>query len=311
MKLRKNILKLSVLAGIVCCLLVAGTFLAAGSAAPAAVDESKLNLMLTVSTDKAVAAGGTFTATVKVANQSVEEFKIAGLQVFLTYDAEKLTLTSTDTAAIDANSAVATKDNAGVFKFVCVKDEFTDDIGYESLGELFTVTFEAKSAIDNPANLFDNTKIEFVVGDTEALKIENVGALYGANAGALAEAIISDKLEIKPTSTVGTVLIAPTTTTEALTVANFEKMVSGATITSNDGVIGTGAIITVEGEDTYIVVKGDVDGDGLVTVFDAQIILNGNFDEKDLEKFAGDKDGDDDVDSNDVLAWLQTIVGKN
>ena len=311
MKLKKNVLKLSILAALVCCLLVAGTFLAAGSAAPAAVDESKLNLMLTVSTDKAVAAGETFTATVKVANQSVKEFKIAGLQVFLNFDNNVTTTEDKVVSALGSESAVAKNVVDQQVRFVCVKEEFTEDIGYESLGELFTVTFTAKATIDNPAKLFDNTNIEFVVGDTEALKIENVGAIYGANAGALANAIISDLLEIKPTSTVGTVLIAPTTTTEALTVANFEKMVSGATITSNDGVIGTGAIITVDGKETRIVVKGDVDGDGIVTVFDAQIILNGDFTEKDLEKFAGDADGDGKVKPEDVLAWLKTIVGKN
>lgn len=85
-------------------------------------------------------------------------------------------------------------------------------------------------------------------------------------------------------------------------------------VTTANGFVGTGSTVSV-GENIFkIIVKGDVDGDGSVNVFDAMMIkkaLNNSWFENDaLREYAGDFDDSGVTDSNDVSLMLSYIVGE-
>lgn len=318
MKLRKNIFKFVIPAAILCCLLVAGSLFASGSAAPKT--EDKLNLIVTVPSES-VEANGTFEVAVKITNESVASFKLAGLQVELAYDEAAVTpADNAVTMLLDTDESTAVANAAdGMVKFVCVKNEFTDDEGYAVLNDLFKVTFKANAAIKNPAALFSADDITYLMGDTTALEIANTDKLYAADKEALAKAILNSDLKLVVGENVGTVVVAPSTSDKAMTKATLEAAVNGAVVTAESGIIGTGAKIEVGGDAADIVVMGDVDGDGVVTVFDAMIIIKANsetaedgdkFDGKELNEFAADNDGNGSADKSDASSWLDFILGK-
>ena len=86
-------------------------------------------------------------------------------------------------------------------------------------------------------------------------------------------------------------------------------------ITSNNGKVGTGSKITLDEEVVEIVIKGDIDGDGITSVFDALLAkksMNENISEIDeLREFAGDVDGNTGISDNDVDKLLSHIVGES
>lgn len=279
MKLKKHILKLSILAAVLACAIIAGSMFASGTTP--AESTGNLNLMVTT-TSEPVTEGGTFDVKVKISNESVAAFKIAGLEVALSYDSAKIT---TNDAAVNssvaADSTVKYKVADNTVKFVCVKNEFTTEEGYTELSDLFTVTFTAASNIANPALLFDKSDIKFLIGSTEALAIEGQYATYAGDMEALAMAILDQGLELVADANVGAmVVVAPTPA------ANVTKVGSG-TINGEAVQYKTGSTITVDGKTAQVVVKGDLDGDGLVSVFDATMI-NKVTDEDALEKAAAD-----------------------
>lgn len=90
---------------------------------------------------------------------------------------------------------------------------------------------------------------------------------------------------------------------------------SNKTITSNNGFIGTGKKISIGDEVAEIVIKGDIDGNGVATVFNAMMVkkalANNGFETEALREFAGDVDGADGTTTADVSALLAIVVGKN
>jgi hypothetical protein len=86
-------------------------------------------------------------------------------------------------------------------------------------------------------------------------------------------------------------------------------------ITSNNGIIGTGCKVTIGEYEVELVVKGDIDGDGVATVFDALMVkkalANNGFANEALREYAADVDGADGTTTADVDALLAIIVGKN
>lgn len=316
MKTKKNIIRLSLLAGLLACVLIAGSLFASGADTAA----SNLNIIVTVPSTP-VAAGETFEAVVKIANENIESFKLAGLQVELAYDTQLLTA-DTITHTLDQTESTAMSNaKDGMVKFVCVKNEFSElEGGYTTLGNLFKVKFTANSAIANPAALFGNDSITYLMGDIAALEITNSDATYAGDKEAIALAILNTNLEIVVANSVGSVVVAPTPEgTGAMTKAELEALLgTSVTVTAENGVIGTGSKITVDSEEAEIIVKGDLDGDGVVTVFDAMMIKKAaepdaadedKFAENDIKEFAADIDGDDDANNTDAGSILTHVVG--
>lgn len=317
MKTKKNIIRLSLLAGLLACVLVAGSLFASGADAA----ESSLNIIVSVPSSP-VAAGGTFEAVVKIADENVESFKLAGLQVELAYDTDKLTVATEDithTLNETESTAVSNVKN-GMVKFVCVKKEFTATQGYTTLGNLFKVEFTAKSAVANPSALFNKDSITYLMGDTLALEIANSDAAYAADKEAIAKAILDTDLEIVVANSIGSVVVAPTPAGKnAMTEVELKALLgTSVAITAKNGVIGTGSTITVGSEEADVIVKGDLDGDGVVTVFDAMMIKKANaadaadedkFAENDIKEFAADVDGNNNANNTDAGNILDHVVG--
>lgn len=113
-----------------------------------------------------------------------------------------------------------------------------------------------------------------------------------------------------------TVIIVPTSNNVAMTESELAAILNDAsiTITSNNGIIGTGCKVTIGEYEVDLVVKGDIDGDGVATVFDALMVkkalANNGFENEALREFAADVDGADRTTEADVDAILSYIVGK-
>ncbi len=112
------------------------------------------------------------------------------------------------------------------------------------------------------------------------------------------------------------VVIVPTVSGNvAMTESELAEMLGdGITIVSNNGVIGTGSKIIIGEQEVEIAVKGDIDGDGIATVFDALMVkkalAENTFGENDIREFAGDIDGAGVTDTADIDAILAHIVGE-
>lgn len=113
-----------------------------------------------------------------------------------------------------------------------------------------------------------------------------------------------------------TVIIVPTVSGNvAMTESELAEMLGDdITIVSNNGIIGTGSKIIVGEQEVEIAVKGDIDGDGVATVFDALMVkkalAENSFSENDIREFAGDIDGEGVTNSEDIDAILAHIVGE-
>ncbi len=135
----------------------------------------------------------------------------------------------------------------------------------------------------------------------------------------LEQAIESANVSTAIIESVGTAAIIQTQKNDtAMTVDELYAMFNGnteITITSNDGKIGTGSKISLGEEEIEIVIKGDIDGDGITTVFDALLAkksMTENIPQiNDLREFAGDVDGNTGISDNDVDKLLSHIVGES
>ena len=316
MNIRKSFVKILALVCILACIFVASSMFVAGNE----TSSSKINFIMGVPSAP-VDANGTFEVTVKIANDDISLFKLAGLQVDLSYNTSKLSVASVATN-VDSDSTARAKDNGGVVKFICVKNAFTAEAGYTTLNNLFTVTFKAKEAISNPTLLFNESNVTYLLGDVEAFSLANYNSIYGADKISVAEAILNSNLSLTITEKAGTIIVVPTPASgsEAMTKTELEETISNNEVTVNSGdKIGTGSIISVNGEEVEIVVKGDVNGDGIANIYDAIMVYKAtkqntgvdSFEGKDTKEFAGDVDNNGATDVNDVDDILKHIIGKN
>ena len=190
------------------------------------------------------------------------------------------------------------------------------------MNNLFTVTFTAKEAINNPSALFNESNITYLLGNVEAFSIANFNSVYGADKLNVAEAILNSDLKLTISEKAGTVVIVPTPTStgSAMTKTELEESISNGDVTINSGdKIGTGSVISVDGEEVEIVVKGDLDGDGIANIYDAIMIYKASkqnsgsdsFVGNELREFAGDVDNNGTTDVSDVESILEHILGKN
>ncbi len=263
MKFKKHILKLSILAGVLACVIIAGSLFASGTTP--AESTGNLNLMVTT-TSEPVAKDGTFDVNVKISNENITAFKIAGLEVALSYDSSKITASDEAIQSSVADSTVKYKVANDTVKFVCIKNEFTTEEGYTELSNLFTVTFTAAEDIANPALLFNKSNIEFLIGNVEAFAVEGQFATYAGDMEELAMAILDKGLELVADANIGAMIVV------APTPAANDKKAGSATINGTEVQYKTGSTITVDEKTAQVVVKGDIDRDGLVSVFDATMI---------------------------------------
>lgn len=272
MKFKKHILKLSILAGVLACVIVAGSLFALANTNEATTPTNDNELNLTIVTTPLDEQNNTFTVTAKIANSDsfVTAKKIAGLEVTLTYDSSQIT---TDYEKVQygtslADSTVKHKVENDTVKFVCIKNSFsTKDGGYTALGNLFTVTFTVNEGetVTNPALLFNSNSVELLIGDVNATEV-TARKVYAGDLEALALAILDKGLELVADANVGSMIVVAPTPKADSTEAGSEV------INGNNVKYVTGSAITVGEESAQIVVKGDLDGDGLVSVFDALMI---------------------------------------
>ena len=171
---------------------------------------------------------------------------------------------------------------------------------------------------------YDNIENVYYTGTPE--EWENI-AISGNNKSLLNAEIIfaySNLIEaaidgtVLTTGIVGseTVIIIPTSIDVAMTEDELRAIFNDETITitSNGGIIGTGCKVTIGEYEVELVVKGDIDGDGVATVFDALMVkkalANNDFENEALREFAADVDGTDGTTEADVSALLAIVVGK-
>ncbi len=135
----------------------------------------------------------------------------------------------------------------------------------------------------------------------------------------LEQALESANIRTEAIESIGNVAIIPTpkndipmTADEVYAAFNDNADI---TITSKDGKIGTGSKIALGEEEIEIVVKGDVDGDGITTVYDALFAKKSLTEDipeiSGVRKFAGDIDGNSGIPASDVDALLSHVVGKS
>lgn len=244
-------------------------------ATPSSPNFDKPTLKLSVPSDP-IAGGGTFTVAVSVANASVLTDKIAGIQVKLDFDTSKLTASSASPSLDTEVSTAYINVNENNVRFVCVKNEFSSAAGYSDLSDLFTVTFTAKTALEDPTTLFSKEDLTLLVGNVEALKVDS-DSFYGGNAEEIALLLFDSELEVTlKNEDAGSVIIVPTPAGETAmnTTALSAEFSDTVTVTTTTGTVavGTGSIVSYNGKTVTVVIAGDVDGDGIVTVYDANII---------------------------------------
>ena len=318
MNIRKSFVKILALVCILACIFVASSMFVAGNE----VGSSKINFIMGVPSSP-VDENGTFNVTVKIANDDITSFKLAGIEVDLFYNTSKLSVASVATNVSSESTALA-KDKNGVVKFICVKNEFTAQAGYTTLNNLFTVTFKANEAISNPALLFNESNVTYLLGNVTAFNLaDKLNSVYGADKVKVAEAILNSNLSLTVSEKAGTIIVVPTPASEdaAMTKTELEESISNNKVSVNSGEkIGTGSTISVDDEEVEIVVKGDVNGDGIANIYDAIMIYKAtkqnagaadSFEGKEIKEFAGDVDSNGTTNADDVDGILEHILGRN
>lgn len=247
-----------------------------------------------------VSAGQTFDVEVRVSNpSSVASNKIAGLQVALEFDTAKLSATA-DSIAIASDvtnqSMYAANINGNKAILACIKSEFTDNEGYTQLEKLYTVTFTAKEDIADTSKLFTKDNLTFIIGNTEAQAIESAEAEFAGNIPNIAAALdassaikLSGNVQFEGEN-IGSFakLSTPAIGTSPKTLGELKaefgnssyikiKNANGEEIVDLNAKIGTGCVIEYSNngtvENAIIIVKGDIDGSGTTTAYDAALAL--------------------------------------
>ncbi len=294
--IKKNILKIFFLALILVSVTVAGSMFAGAESSNVAL----LQLDVPSGTFN---QGAEFEVTVKMANTDVSALNIAGLQVFLEYDDEKL---STPTITEKLDNSISTSvynSNLNPIRFVCVKNDVNTPYTNSELNNgLFSVTFTVTSNSFTPSAEFSKDNFAgIIVGDINAQEVT------AESISSLAAALLQNGFEIKDFNSNNIVVI--TTNDDVSNIGEYTPNTLGN--------CSTGATVSKDGQTATVVVKGDLDGDGKITVFDAMILKKANDANGEgndaftynrfAEEAAGDFDGDNQL-SDDVENILKSIV---
>ncbi len=185
-----------------------------------------------------------------------------------------------------------------------------------------TVTYIGAFAFDGCSSLktvyYSGTAEEWNKIDIDSFNrpLLNAEIIFAVEKSELEKALEGTGVSVGKLADETEVVIVPTVSGNvAMTEAELAEMLGDdITIISNNGIIGTGSKIIVGGQEVEIAVKGDIDGDGIATVFDALMVkkalAENSFTENDIREFAGDIDGEGVTDSADVDAILAHIVGE-
>ena len=125
----------------------------------------KINLVLEVPNDK-INENEEFSVSLRISNEDVEDFLMAGIQIEIPYDTSALSVVTIKNTSNSILADAESYDHNGVIKYVSVKKTFSDTSGFEVLDDIFEVTFKAKKNIDVPSDLFDEETISVTLGDT-------------------------------------------------------------------------------------------------------------------------------------------------
>lgn len=268
-----------------------------------------------------------------------------GFTVGLTADKKTVTPGSTFTISVNVQN-LDIKDNDGLLSFdgqleydTNILEPVTEDDIVGSNG--FSVSYGATnnkmyattgSFVNEDAEVAKITfkvKANATLGDF-TIKVKNANIVVGianvnirsiSNAGneikISVKNIESDKYQIEdeiikgvPSGTTGTDLKNNIKTGNA-TITIFDK--DGNTALADNDVLGTGAVVKVNGTDSYtIIVNGDLSGDGKVTIHDLGIIKRHLTEKITLEGAylkAADLDNNGAIDSVDMVFIIQHIIG--
>ena len=189
------------------------------------------------------------------------------------------------------------------------------DVGVDCNTTVFTITLRALDTAP-----FGNSTVSCTLGSKDAdgnsISVDSGSCVIGIKGDAIYDSISGTTLTAEAVNG-ETVIIAPSSNSVAMTEEELREMLNDETIqiTSNDGIIGTGCTVTIGDKVVSIAVKGDVDGDGVVTVFDAlmtkKALADNGFENEPLREYAADVDGKDGTTENDIMPILSVVVGKN
>lgn len=255
----------------------------------------------------------------------------------LTYDTEVLRCTGVTVA--DGLSAVGgtiiVNDNYGdgTVEFPYVNENGYSDteislvvIEWEILSrpdEHFAITIEGSLVSDvnyNAVELEYVTETGCIYDSCIMLPTSDRGACrqYACTCGeGFTEDLPEMDVRLVYTELAGAVAIVPTASgNNAVTRSDVIAMLEGTEF-SLDGegeTVGTGATLTVGNETVPVVILGDIDGDGRVTVFDCNIVnktLGSDFTYGGVRAAAADVDMSGMLEGDDVLAMLSHLTGKS
>lgn len=129
----------------------------------------------------------------------------------------------------------------------------------------------------------------------------------------IAAVCVDTAVTVKIGSVAGAVAVCPVVSGTTLSATDIQELLNNTAVDVKslvEGNIATGSKLVLEDEEAVIAVKGDVDGDGILTVFDANMAQKGDIDFKSsyVQKTAADLDGNDTVDTKDAQDIVNQIV---
>ncbi len=174
---------------------------------------------------------------------------------------------------------------------------------------ILNLTFE--EGVTQVSYSYSNLKDEFIlkIGGIKKSPLPEI-----ENIPKIAAVCVDTAVTVKPNSVAGDVAICPVVWGNTLSVTDIQELLNNTAVEVTglkNGNVATGSKLVFDGEEAVIAVKGDVDGDGELTVFDANMAQKGeiNFlDGYELQKMASDVDGNDTVDENDAKEIVNRIV---
>ncbi len=135
-----------------------------------------------------------------------------------------------------------------------------------------------------------------------------------ANIPKIAAVCVDTGITVKADSYAGDVAICPMAPDKTISAADIQELLNNTAVEIKelrDGNVVTGSKLIFGNEEAVIALKGDVNNDGVLTVFDANMAQKGDINFPDgfeLQRMASDVDGNEIVDNTDSQAIINQIV---
>lgn len=155
------------------------------------------------------------------------------------------------------------------------------------------------------------------LGNEYILTIPNVDTVEPPiipNIPNIAAVCCDTRITVKPNSVAGDVVICPVVSGTTLSATDIQDLLNNTAVEVKelvDGKVVTGSKLDYCGEEAIIAVKGDIDLDGELSVFDANIAQKGDSSFTagyELQKMVSDIDGNETTDATDAQAIINQIV---